>query len=108
MTSSLDDSVYPDRPPPGEPLTESEKADYLHRMVSAFDFGVVPDEPALALLGQWKFIFDRYPLNASPAYHGLRTLFGWEPVERRPYLDDPTYVKFDRIEGREDGFEDAV
>jgi hypothetical protein len=104
----IDHSVYPDTEAPGDLVTEAEKADHLHRVLSAFDHGVVPDAETLELLRGWKRIFDRFPMKASPAYHALRSLFGWESVERLPSLAEPTYVKLDRIEGREDGFEDRV
>ena len=105
---NVDASVYPDRDPPSELITESQKADYLHRILTAFDYGVLPDETTLDLLVQWKEIFDRHPLHASPAYHALRSFFRWNQVERLPYLMEPTYLKFDRIEGRTDDFEDRI
>ena len=108
MKPHLDASVYPDQDPPEELATDADKADYLHRIVSAFDHGVVPDGSTLDLLSGWKEIFDRFPLKASPSYHALRSIFGWEPVERLPFFTEPAYLKFDRIEGREDGFEDWI
>lgn len=108
MDQNLDGSVYPDQEPPEEFITEAQKADYLHRVIGAFDHGVVPDGPTLTLLSSWKEIFDRYPMNSSPAYAALRNVFGWEETERHPWLGEPTYMKFDRIEGRTDGFADAI
>ena len=108
MDTNLDCSVYPDRDPPERLVTESEKADYVHRVIAAFDHGVVPDGATLDLLSQFRDIFDRYPLAASPAYHALRSFYGWEAVERLPFMAEPTYLKFDRIEGRTDGFEDSI
>ena len=108
MDQSLDCSVYPDQDPPKELMSEFQKADYLHRVVTAFDHGVVPDGPTLELLSRFREIFDRYPLNASPAYHALRSVFGWESVERLPFLSEPAYIKFDRVENRTDGCEEAI
>jgi hypothetical protein len=108
VETTLDGSVYPDQDPPDDLVTESQKADYMHRVVTAFDHGVVPDEPTLELLSRFRDVFDKYPLNASPGYHALRCLFGWESVERLPFFDEPTYLKFDRIEGRTDGCEDML
>lgn len=108
MSSELDHSVYPDMDAPGDLVTEAQKGDYAHRVLSAFDHGVVPDPATLELFSGWKVIFDRFPMKASPAYHALRSLFGWEEVDRLPYFTEPAYLKLDRIEGREDGFEDWI
>ena len=101
----IDGSVYPDRSPPSELKDPHDMADYLHRVCSAFDFGVPPEEDTLRLFSQWKAVFDRFPLAHSPAYHALRAFFGWEPVKRLPHLGDPAYRKLDAAEGREDGCE---
>ena len=85
-----------------------EKADYVHRICGAFDHGIVPEKSTLELRSVWKEVFDRFPLRSSPAYHALRAFHGWNPLEKLPYLGDPAYVKLDRLEGREDGFEDWV
>lgn len=108
MTMRLDGSVYPDVDPPDDLPTAEAKADYLQRICGAFDFGVVPEGYTLELLSSWKEVFDRFPLKSSPAYHALRAFYGWEAVEQAPYLGTPVYVKLDRMEGREDGFEDRV
>lgn len=108
MIVELDESVYPDRDPPRELATPEEKADYLHRVCGAFDFGIAPEPATLQLLAQWKDVFDAFPLAHSPAYHALRAHFGWESAERLPYLGEPGYVKLDAAEGREDGFEERV
>ena len=108
MTMRLDGSVYPDVDPPDDLVTPEEKADYVHRICGAFDFGVVPERSTLDLLSGWKDVFDRFPLKSSPAYHALRTLFRWDAVEQLAYFGTPVYIKLDRMEGREDGFEDRV
>jgi hypothetical protein len=72
------------------------------------DFGLIPEPETLELLSRWEEIFDRFPLKASPAYHAFRAFFCWKPVEQLPYLGTPSYRKFDRLEEREDGFEDRV
>jgi hypothetical protein len=104
----LDASVYPDSDPPTRLRSLEEKADYLQRICGAFDHGLVPEKATIELFSDWKEVFDRFPLNASPGYHALRAYFGWEPVERLPYLGDPAYVKLDRIEGREDDCEERM
>lgn len=104
----IDATVYPDAEPPSDLATMAEKADYLHRICGAFDFGVPPDAPTLRLLAGWKAVFDRFPFPHSPAYHALRAWYGWEPVERAAYFGEPGYRKLDAAEGREDGFEGRV
>ena len=108
MNTHLDLSLYPDEEPPEELVTESQQVEHLRRVIGAFDHGLVPEESTLNLLVSWKKLFDRYPMSASPAYHALRSLFGWEQVVRAPFFGEPTYCKFDRIERRTDGFEDAI
>jgi hypothetical protein len=108
MTMRLDGSVYPDIDPPDDLSTPEDKADYVQRICGAFDFGIVPEGYTLKLLAAWKDVFDRFPLKSSPAYHALRAFYGWEAVEQGPYLGTPTYIKLDRMEGREDGFEEWV
>lgn len=104
----IDATVYPDREPPSELTTPEEKAEYVHRVCAAFDFGVPPEETTLQLLWGWKPVFDRFPISHSPAYHALRAFFGWEPVPRKTYLGEPGYRKLDAAEERTDGFEDRV
>lgn len=108
MTEPVDESVYPDVDPPASLASPEVRADYLQRICGAFDFGIAPERATLELLAHWRDIFDRYPLRASPAYHALRTYYGWPAVEQLPYLGTPAYIKLDRLEGREDGFEDRV
>ena len=79
----IDHAVYPDLSGPPEALeTPAEKADYLHRICAAWDFGIVPETETFALLEGWRPIFDRYPIPLSPAYHAFRALFGWPAVEK--------------------------
>jgi hypothetical protein len=108
MTTPIDASVYPDVDPPLELITIEQKADYLHRVLGAFDFGMVPEAATIELFSGWREIFDRFPATGSPGYHALRQFFGWPRVEPTPYFVEPTYLKLDALEGREDGFEDCV
>lgn len=99
----IDGSVYPDVESPPRSLDSPEaRADYVHRICSAWDYGVQPDAATFALFSGWKDIFDRFPVVTSPAYHAVRLWFGWEPVRVPPGLHRPVprYVEYDRIEGR--------
>jgi len=108
MTIQLDGSVYPDQELPQELFTQQQKADYLHRLVAAFDFGLPPDAATLSLLSGWRDVFDAYSLPSSPGYHALRCFFRWPEVAKTPFPSEPAYLKLDGLEGRTDGFEDWV
>ena len=108
MKTYVDRSVFPDEPPPVDFATLGEKADYLHRIVSAFDFGLPPDAATLRLLTGWKDVFDRFPLPSSPGYHALRAYFSWPVAEKAPFPTEPAYLRQDAFEGRIDGCEDRA
>ena len=105
----LDQSVYPDeaRPPVALPTPEA-KADYLHRICAAFDFGVFPERADWRRFAEWRAIFDAYPLPDSPAYHVFRAWYGWEPVPRGWSGVEARWRIQDRREGREDPCEHSV
>ncbi|MGH7566229.1 MAG: hypothetical protein ACREK2_05315 [Gemmatimonadota bacterium] len=104
----IDHSVYPDVDDPPDTLdTPSDKADYVHRICSAWDYGIVPDRETFRLFRGWRDIFDRYPLAISPAYHAFRSWFGWPAVEKVGILD--TYAeRLDRRENRGDPCRDMM
>lgn len=98
----IDHSVYPDLDAPPDRLgTAGERADYVHRICAAWDFGIVPELETFALLRRWREVFDRHSLPHSPAYHAFRGWFGWPEVEKGEVLE--TYAeRLDRREGRDD------
>jgi hypothetical protein len=99
----LDHSVYPDLDPdqlPTELTGDQAKADYVHRICSQWDYGIVPDEETFELFHRWKSVFDRLPVGHSPAYHAFRAWFGWKAVPAR--LLRATYEFDDLKEGRTD------
>ena len=101
----IDQSVYPDRDEPPAVLdTVEAKADYVHRICSAWDYGVHPEPETFTLLARWKDTFDRHPIPTSPAYHAFRAWFGWEPSPVPPGLlfPIPRWVHLDRLEGRDE------
>ncbi|GAC1450353.1 MAG: hypothetical protein NVSMB9_34740 [Isosphaeraceae bacterium] len=100
----LDHSVYPDQDEPPSVLESMEdRADYLHRVCSAWDHGVHPDPETFALFSRWKDVLDRYPVSTSPAYHAFRAWFRWEPhpVPAGILAPTPRWVHLDRLEGRD-------
>jgi hypothetical protein len=104
----IDRSVYPDVQPPAGLVRFEERADYLHRICAAFDFGIIPEESDWTEFAGCREVFDRFPLPDSPRYHTFRQWYGWEPVpvERRPGI--PAWKAADQREGRVDPCEDMV
>jgi hypothetical protein len=101
----LDHSVYPDLDEAPDVLdTAEDKADYVHRICSAWDFGVHPDPETFALFQGWRDVFDRFPVLTSPGYHAFRAWFGWDRVELPENVWGPTprYRILDRLEGRDE------
>ncbi len=101
----IDESVYPDLDDPPSVLeTMESRADYIHRICAAWDYGVHPEPETFELFSRWNDVFDRFPCQTSPAYHAFRAWFGWAPRPFPPGLSPPVprYVHLDRIEGRDE------
>jgi len=99
----IDHSVYPDlADPPEQLLSDEAKADYLHRICCAWDFGIHPDAQTFQLFSGWRDIFDAFPVVTSPAYHALRSWFGWAAVSwpTNVLAPVPRWLHLDRLEGR--------
>lgn len=96
----LDRSLYPDVPVPTSLETDGDKADYLQRFCSAWDFGVPPTGPMILALRGWQDIEDRFPIPSSPAYHALRMFFRWPEVPAEPF--PKLALTQDEREGRTD------
>jgi hypothetical protein len=98
----IDHSVYPDLETGPDQLRDpGERADYVHRICAAWDFGIVPEVETFRLFRGWRDIFDGYVLPHSPAYHAFRAWFGWPQTERSTVIE--TYAeRLDRREDRED------
>jgi hypothetical protein len=94
--------------PPQELTTLEEKADYVHRICSAFDFGVFPEADDWRLFAAWQDVFDRFPLPHSPAYHTFRAFFGWTPVPRGSHGLTAGWKVADLLEEREDPCDGSV
>jgi len=105
MSIDIDHSVYPDLDhPPGALDTAEAKADYAHRICSAWDFGVHPDASTFALFAGWRDVFDQFPVLTSPGYHAFRSWFGWSKMDVPTGLPamTPRWLHLDRLEGRPD------
>jgi len=108
----IDHSLFPEvTQPPTEILGREAKADYVHRVCSAWDFRIHPEPETFELLSKWRDVFDDFPLPASPAYHTFRAWFGWSAVPGvEPALaPTPHYKVLDQLEGRpEDPCEEMI
>lgn len=99
----IDGSVYPDLDRvPTELKTDSDRADYVHRVCGAWDHGIPPTDATVKLFSGWKRIFDDFPIAGSASYHAFRSLNGWEPVGAD--LMEAGFERSDRREGRTDPF----
>lgn len=99
----IDQSLYPDEAPPNPalaPLDDSQKAEHIHRVCAAWEFGIIPEEETFQTLAGWKDIFERFPLPNSIAYHTFRFLLNLAPIPGE-ILEAP-YERLDREEERSD------
>lgn len=95
----LDGSLYPDREPPTQLSTLEERVDFLARLCSAWDFGILPEQKTVEEIRrhEWRDAVDQCRLLTSPTYHMVRE---WHQLSRLPYLgqqlayirDDPCLV----------------
>jgi hypothetical protein len=81
----IDGSLYPDEPPPTVLRTLAEKVDFIARLCSAWDFGILPDAGTLREIRRraWRAAVDRCRLLTSPTYHLVRR---WHGLPSLPYL----------------------
>jgi len=84
-TPWLDGSLYPDVDVPKSLNTLADRVDFLARLCSAWDFGVLPHAETIAEIRRedWKPAVEACRLLTSPAYHLLRR---WHHFPSLPYL----------------------
>ncbi|MHB8509468.1 MAG: hypothetical protein ACYDGR_12605 [Candidatus Dormibacteria bacterium] len=100
MSNAPDLSLYPDVARSGVDLASPQgRADYLHRVCGAWDFGIPPSDATVDLLSEWPEVLDRYPVIDSPAYHALRLLLGL-PALTGGELLEADWERHDRDQGR--------
>ena len=79
----LDGTLYPDQKPPDDLPTLADRVDFLARLCSSWDFGLIP----------WPETVEACRLLTSPAYHLLRRWHGLEPL---PYMGQSlSYIRTD-------------
>jgi len=84
-TSWLDGALYPDTEVPETLESIPERVDFLSRLCSAWDFGLLPVDVTITEIRKpsWTPAVDACRLLTSPAYHLLRRWHGLPPL---PYL----------------------
>ena len=83
--SWIDGTLYPDVEPPNQLETLADQVDFLARLCSAWDFGLLPDLETVAEIRkpEWLKAVDACRLLTSPAYHLVRR---WHQLDPLPYL----------------------
>jgi hypothetical protein len=95
MPSWIDGALYPDVDPPIEIQTLSERVDFVARLCSAWDFGLLPDAETAAEVRRpiWRQAVDACRLLTLPAYRLLR---GSQHLPELPYLgQELAYIRDD-------------
>jgi hypothetical protein len=104
----IDHSVYPDMHHPNDFADDFDRADYVDRICSSWDFGVPPESETVALFRGWRDVFDRFPVPASPSYHAFRAFFRWPAVAVERCLAPAQWEILDELEGRDDPFRNRI
>jgi len=96
----IDGSLYPDQDVPDSLNTLTDRIDFIARLCSAWDFGLLPLPTTLKeiLKRDWKKAVDETRLLTSCAYHLLRELHELAPLPylgpKFPYiLNDPFLIE---------------
>jgi len=98
----IDHSVYPDIEHADGFDDDFDRADYIHRICTAWDFGVPPEPYTVDLFRDWHDVFDRFPIVTSPAYHAFRAYFRWPAVPIETSLSTAQWELLDKLEDRDD------
>lgn len=91
----IDGALYPDVEPPRELITLSERVDFLARLCSAWDFGLLPERQTIEEIrrSEWLETVEACRLLTSPAYHLIRM---WHRLPSLPYLGQQlAYIRDD-------------
>jgi hypothetical protein len=91
----IDGALYPDVDPPDTLETLGDQIDFIARLCSAWDFGLLPDWDTVVEVRRpaWCPAVEGCNLLTSPTYHLLREWHGLPPV---PFLGSiPAYIRDD-------------
>jgi hypothetical protein len=95
MSEWIDGTLYPDTNTPDRMESLSDRVDFLARLCSAWDFGILPYPETIQEIrsDQWRESVDACRLLTSPSYHLLRRWHGLPPL---PYLGQQlAYIRDD-------------
>jgi hypothetical protein len=95
MPSWIDGALYPDTEVPSELSSLSDQVDFLARLCSAWDFGLLPEAKTVVEIRrpEWRKAVDACRLLTSPAYHLVRQ---WHDLPSLPYLGQQlAYIRDD-------------
>ena len=95
MASWIDGTLYPDTETPDEVTSLADRIDFLSRLCSAWDFGILPEQKAVDEIRrpEWLPAVDACRLLTSPVYHLVRR---WHGLPELPYLgDDLPHIRDD-------------
>ncbi len=105
---NIDRSVYPDVDHGDDFEDDGDRADYVMRICAAWDYGVPPLRETVELFGEWRRVFDRFPLLHSRSYHAFRATFGWSTLEIPESPLATRWEQMDAREGRDDPMRDLT
>ena len=95
MPFQIDGSLYPDIDSPTTLTDLADHVDFLARLCSAWDFGLLPDMSTVHEIKQptWREAVESCQLLTSPMYHLVREWHGLSPL---PYLGQQlAYIRDD-------------
>ena len=95
MAFQIDGALYPDVEVPDSLDTLGDQIDFIARLCSAWDFGLLPDWDTVVELRRpaWRAAVDACNLLTSPTYHLLRE---WHHLPPVPFLGTiPAYIRDD-------------
>lgn len=91
----IDGALYPDTEIPEELPTLGDRVDFLARLCSAWDFGLLPERETVDEIrrADWLEAVEATRLTTSPAYHLVRS---WHGLTELPYLGQQlAYIRDD-------------
>lgn len=95
MPAWIDGTLYPDTDVPDELPSLGDRVDFLARLCSAWDFGLLPDRETVEEIRRpdWREAVDATRLLTSPTYHLVRS---WHGLPTLPYLGQQiAYIRDD-------------
>ena len=95
MPSWIDGTLYPDTDVPDAVESLEDRVDFIARLCSSWDFGVLPERETVAEIRKpdWREAIDACRLLTSPVYHLLRE---WHGLPELPYLGQKlAYIRDD-------------